>query len=549
MFPNIQTKSIAASLSVASAVLLSSPAFAERFEARSLVTAATLYPAGAMITRELSLSLPAGAHEIALADIPASYDGSELQIQVEGAVLGPVAYGEEEATEALLYRSEAELAAKSRLDALQDELAERQAEIDAILFEAEAAEDTLAYLGRLSDAEGADAAQMAATAQMIREQSLAARRVRLEAERRATAAREDLKELQDDIRQAQVALDRLVPSKENRLEISLPVTLAQPGEVHVTLSYMGREAYWAPVYTARLDTEAGTLDLTRSVYAMQNTGEPWLDVALSFATDNPNRKPAPYEVHEHVRRIYEPRPVEPVLRSMASEKADGYAEPVMESMPVAVQDDAVLDIAGLSQTYVAPDPVRLYSDENGRQFDLSSVTLSPEITVRAVPLYEETGYLMAAFTNETGEMLVPGEVRLIRDGVSFGNTMLDTLVNGDDTELAFGAVQGIQVKRTLLSRNEGDRGVISKSNEAGTEWRIEVTNRTARSWPIELVDRVSVSEQDDLKVDWSAEPMPDVEAREDKRGVLAWHFDLAAGAAQEIHLRESLRWPEGMELR
>ena len=65
---------------------------------------------------------------------------------------------------------------------------------------------------------------------------------------------------------------------------------------------------------------------------------------------------------------------------------------------------------------------------------------------------------------------------------------------------------------------------------------------------MEVIDRVSVSEQEDLKVDWSATPMPDVTNLDDKRGVMAWHFDLEAGKTQDITLKESLRWPEGMAL-
>ncbi|SFK11316.1 mucoidy inhibitor MuiA family protein [Celeribacter neptunius] len=549
MFPTFVSKSFF----FACSALVAVPAFAERFEAQSLVTAATLYPSGAMITREASVTLPAGAHEIAFADIPMVY-GAEalratLQTRVEGAALGPLSYAVEKPSDAQLYRSEAELAAKARLDALEAELRDRESSVAAIRLEALAAGDTLAYLGRLADAEGADAAAKAATAQMIREQSLAARLAKQDAERRAEVAEEALDSLQEDIRQAQIALDRLVPSREDRLAVTLPVTLTQPGEVHVTFTYMAAQAQWVPLYTARLDTQSEMLELTRSVLAIQNTGEPWFDVALSFATDDPNRNPEPQEVYEHVRRIYEPRPVEPLMRTMASEKAAGYAEPVFETAPVVLEDAATMQIAGLSQTYVAPNPVRLYSDEAGSVFELSSVTLAPEIAVRAVPLYEERGYLMASFTNDAGEMLVPGRVQLIRDGVSLGETALATVVNGDEAELAFGEVQGIQVTRTLLSRNEGDRGVISKSNETGDEWRIELSNLTEKSWPIEVVDRVSVSEQDDLKVDWSADPMPDVEGLDDKRGVLAWHFDLASGASREIRLSENLRWPEGQELR
>ncbi|WP_417263414.1 mucoidy inhibitor MuiA family protein [Celeribacter sp.] len=549
MFPNFTTRSILTLTCLAGSALIALPAYAERFEARSLVTEATLYPAGAMITRDATVSLPEGQHEIVFADIPTRHSYEEIarnmQIRVEGGELGPVAYGIEDISKALLIRSEAEKAASARVETLEGEIDDRRAQIAQIGFEAEAAKDTLAYLARLSD--GSDAEQSAATARMIREESLAARLAQQDAERRAKAAEEAMEDLEAEMAEATKALELLVPSDENRISITLPVTMEQAGDVEISFTYMSNEAAWQPRYTARLNTEDTSLSLTRSVVAMQDTGEPWTDVALTFATDDPTRRSVPYEVYPLIRRVYEPRPIEPLMRSMASDEMEGgYAEPVMES-PAMVQKMNT-NLSGLSQTYRYSTPATLYSGEDAVEFALATVDLSPEIFVRAVPLHEEVGYLMASFTNETGEMLVPGPVQLIRDGVSIGEAAFDTLVDGAEAELAFGPVDGITVERVLLTRNEGDRGVISKSNETETEWRIEVANLTARSWPIEVLDRVTVSEQEELKVEWSASPSPDVEGVEDKRGVLVWHFDLEAGDSQEISLSENLRWPEGKML-
>ncbi|WP_226551151.1 DUF4139 domain-containing protein [Celeribacter naphthalenivorans] len=549
MFPNFTTRSILTLTCLAGSALITLPAYAERFEARSLVTEATLYPAGAMITRDATVSLPEGQHEIVFADIPTRHSYEEIarnmQIRVEGGELGPVAYGLEDISKALLIRSEAEKAALARVEKLEGEIDDRRAQIAQIGFEAEAAKDTLAYLARLSD--GSDAEQSAATARMIREESLAARLAQQDAERRAKAAEEAMEDLETELAEATKALELLVPSDENRISITLPVTMEQAGDVEISFTYMSNEAAWQPRYAARLNTEDSTLSLTRSVVAMQDTGEPWTDVALTFATDDPTRRSFPSEVYPLIRRVYDPRPVEPLMRNMAdTAMVEGYAEPVMESPAMVQKMNTTL--SGLSQTYSYPTPATLYSGEDAVEFALSTADLSPEIFVRAVPLHEEVGYLMTRFTNETGEMLVPGPVQLIRDGVSIGEAAFDTLVDGAEAELSFGPMDGVTVKRVLLTENEGDRGVISKSNEMETEWRIEVANLTARSWPIEVVDRVSVSVQDALKVDWSASPEPDVEDMDDQRGVLAWHFDLEAGDSQEISLSENLRWPEGKML-
>jgi len=524
---------------------------ADSFSAQSDVTEVTLYPQSATVTREGQISLPAGQHEVTFTDIPASsVDGiiASLQSTVTGAALGPVTYARTATIgDAERYRTPEAKAAKAALDALEAQLRDETRKAAAVRLEVAAAEDTLAYLGRLSAGEATSVDTMAATADMIREHSLSARLAMADATARAEAADRDLEALKDNITRAKAALDRLAPSGGDRLSITLALDVAEAGDVTVDFSYSVDDAYWRPMYTARLNTETGTLDLTRAVQATQETGENWQNVMLRFATDNPARRSDPNEVYPWVRRIYEPQPVQELMRSADAGMA-GYAESVMAAPMAMDKQMATATLTGLSLTYSYPTPTTLYSDEGMSEFALSEVALSPEIMVRAVPLFEDTGYLMAHFTNDTGEMLVPGSVRLIRDGVSLGETRLDTVVDGAEVDLAFGVVDGIRVTRTVLAKNEGDRGVISKSNEMSSEVRISVENLTAKTWPIEVIDRVSVSEQEDLKVDWSATPMPDMTNLDDKRGVMAWHFDLDAGKTQDITLRESLRWPEGMAL-
>ncbi len=547
MFPIPRLRPLAASTLLLASV--SVPALAETFDAQSHVTEATLYPRGAMVTREVTVTVPEGAHEVVLSDIPPGSNPAgilrSLQVEVTGARLGSIAYGEAELREAELYRSEAAEAAKARLDALEETMRERKQEIEAIRLEGMAAEDTLAYLNRLTVGEGQDASQMAAIARMVRDESLAARQARQEAEQRAAEAERDLKELREDIAAARAEVKVLVPYEGPRLEMTVPVTVEAAGEVTLRVSYMSSDAYWEPRYTAELGTEDRSLSLTRAVYAVQQTAEYWDDVALSFATDNPNRKAAPEEVYEQVRRVFDPSS-EPKLRSSMA-MADAAA-PMIEEALMMEREEATVSLNGLSQTYRAPDLASLASGPEGREFALSTLDLSPDVFVRAVPLYEEVGYLMAGFTNDSGELLVPGEVRLIRDGVSLGSSYMEAMAEGAESELAFGPVEGLRVARILESRNEGDRGMISKRTEEATAWRIEVENLTRMSWPIEVLDRVSVTEQDDLKIDWTATPAPDEETVEDRRGVLAWRFDLDAGATQTIQISETLRWPEGQIL-
>lgn len=53
------------------ALMLPGTAFADQILATSHITAVTIYPIGAQITREVSFTAPAGPHELLITDLPA----------------------------------------------------------------------------------------------------------------------------------------------------------------------------------------------------------------------------------------------------------------------------------------------------------------------------------------------------------------------------------------------------------------------------------------------------------------------------------------------
>ena len=73
------------------ALCLSAPAHADSFTLRSTPDTVIVYPQGAKVTRNLSVALPAGTHDVILPDLPEEVLWqSSPQISVTGAVLGAV---------------------------------------------------------------------------------------------------------------------------------------------------------------------------------------------------------------------------------------------------------------------------------------------------------------------------------------------------------------------------------------------------------------------------------------------------------------------------
>lgn len=544
LHPRVSSAIVATLFAVTPAI-----AQAEVFTAQSVVTAATLYPNGAEVTRTAHLHMPAGRHELQLTDIP--YGNVQaltqsLRATLENAQLGPVSVRATAGPSLGAAASPQAQAAQVAVTAAKDRLAGLKARKSAAIDEVNAAQDSLDFLNRLKAPGDALPAEVAQTAVMIREQSSAARIAMAQAQAQADVMAEEIAEAKRAVEAATSDLDRIAATDQPRVTVTLHLDVRQDADVTAALIYPVDEAAWRPSYTARLDTVTGDMQIERGVKAGQATGEAWFDVDLMFSTERPDRRTAPSEVFPLIRRLFDPEEIRPMARTMA---ADSMEVQGMEAPYVKAEQAAAPRSYGLSLTYTMPTRQTLYSNgEEMTEFALSTVDVAPKITVRAVPLYETAGYLVADFNNESGEVLLPGDVRMYRDGAFIGETYLDTIAAGQQTELAFGAVDGIQVSRVVLTRNEGDRGVIRKSNDMQSAVRLSVENLTDRAWPIEVIDRVSVAEQDDLKIEWTSTQKPTGISADDKRGILTWVFDLDAAGAWSTEVTEMLTWPDGQQL-
>lgn len=529
-------------------------AFADLFEARSTVSEATIYVRGASVQREATLSLPAGTHQITFRDIPLNFgtlEADSLQTQVSSGVLGQVSVGSETLDERDYRASVSDLPEYAVYVEIEDKLAQAEQDVDLINLEITAADDALRFISGLVAPETATAAEVAEFSQMVRAQSLEARLAAQDARVRSRAAAEIVADLKLDLDAAEAALTKIVPMDNDRLRITFDLTLEAPTDVDVSFKYLTESASWAPTYQATLDTVENTLQLERTLAVLQGTGESWVDVDLSVSTDMPFQSVAPSEVYEYIRRLIDPVQTRSVQKmEMAADVNMSLAEPMMEVRSGAVAETASVRSYGLSHSYDYPRPVTLLSsNEAHTELALDAISLVPDLTLRAVPLYNDAGYLIGDVTNDSGEALLQGPVKLFRDGAYIGSHHLSSVVDGAEFTMPFGRVDGVKVSRVVLDRNEGDRGFISKSNETSSSVRIDVENLTNRAWPVEVLDRVSVSEQDDLEIRWTARPMPTEQGVDDRRGVLSWRFDLGAGASKSIELDENLRWPEGQILR
>jgi uncharacterized protein (TIGR02231 family) len=527
------------------------PAWADTLAATSRITAVTVYPDGAKLTREVTFTAPsAGSHELLVTDLPADTDAGTIRLATsEGLQAGAFNLRADRLPPREEPLTEDQKGAKAEVEAAQAAADQAQLALEAIAAKVEAAEAQVRFLSSFSGAlpDGATPETIKAMAGMIGTETLAARQAALAAKAELPPAQKAVTEAQEALAKAQGAYDALPSSDMDYTALSVAVTAAAAGEQTVTITQYVGNASWQPVYDLNLTRKDGDkLVVNRSVLVTQYTGEDWDGVALTLSSSRPSEQSAPSQLWPELRSIGPEVEAEDLARKMGA--GDVMYESAPAAEPVAAPITAGMAYEGDTVVYSYPEPVTVATGAENLRLALDSLDFVPVVEAVAVPRLDKTAFVMATFTNASEEPLLPGQAMLFREGVLVGSTWLDVIAPGVEMDLGFGAIETITVEREMPKRAGGETGVFVSANQQTESAVITVENTGAEAWPVRILDQVPYSEQDDLEVEVTASPQPTETDVEGQRGVLAWEFDLTAGGKQTITLEHRLTWPEGMVL-
>lgn len=510
--------------------------------------AVTAYAQGAIVTRTATFDLPAGQHDLRITDLDPALDPGAIDIALSGATLSARSWDRDGAGPYRAPRTPEWVAARTALDTAREALAQRDDAIAVTLAKAQAAQDQIAFLNgiTLPDDTGTDVDSLRAIGQLIASDGTAARAAIRTAEAEARALQAGREDLVFAVEAAGAALEAVTPPNTNPASLTLSVDATQPGPASLTLRYPTGQASWAPVYALHLEGQ-DRLRIERGVTVYQFSAEDWVGVDLTLSTLSPFAGSEPGTLWPLLRRIEKEQDAE-TLRTLM--RSSGAVADMVAPAPVMVEEAvAVADLSGIGVSYALPGKVTVRTGEDVVRIALDTVTLDAELSARAIPARDQTAFRRVAFDNTSAEILLAGEAVLYVDAQLVGSTRLETLPPNATADVFFGPIEGLRLTRTLLDRNEGDRGIITRSNEETEAVRMEIENLTDRAWNVTVQDAVPFSEQEDLVIDWTATPAPDVEGVEDRRGILEWQMTLPAGQTRTIALDTTLRWPDGMILR
>jgi uncharacterized protein (TIGR02231 family) len=529
------------------AALAVTPAGAADLDVTSAVDAVTVYPDGASVTRVIALDLPAGDNTLVAKDFPLTLDPTSLRIEGQGGAKLTIGAIDTRPPRPVPPANLSEI--DKRIEALKDERANWQGAIAAAearrKFAERFAEASPAGLGEKGEARPLSEWRTAFTA--VSEEVAAADTAIRDAQRKQREIDREIARLESD-RSAK-------PPAKLEVRVDLAAQAATKATLRVT--YTVRNARWAPLYDARLDTGAkdrkSALELVRRAEIVQNTGEDWTNVALGVSTVRTARGGNAPELKSLI--VQYPQPPRPVAAGSVSDRVGegsmpqrllAAPPPQSEKRERAEEQEAAVEANGFQVTFKIPGRVSIGAADGAKSLRISTASIAPDLLVRSVPVIDPTAFLEASFKQAEDAPLLPGRVSIYRDGAFVGRGQMMAAGKDETVRLGFGADDKIKIERTVLKRNEGSAGLIVTTSKTD-ERSFKTSVRNGHDFPIRIAieDQLPVSENEEIVVEMLPSSTPPTTTNlRDKRGVLEWAFEAKAGEVKDIGFAWRVKWPK-----
>jgi uncharacterized protein (TIGR02231 family) len=538
---------------------MSCPAMAAEVAVPSKIDAVTVFPTGAEVTRLIKVKLEAGEQTLLIGDVTS--EALPSSIRVEASASGRLEIGSVDTRRISLSSSDPTIAlsARKKIEDQIEALNDSRAAQDGVI---QAAEMQRTYLENLTKLPQTPTATSPSTTGQEDWRGLFGVIGSSMADISKTVAAAQLKQREIDRQLAdlQKQLETAGSNAQERTEVRIYVSAAEPVEAALTLRYQTSSASWSPFYDARLATgdkgSAPALALTRRASISQTTGEDWDGVTLALSTTRPGATTAAPELKTLAVDFsggLSPsmqQGVQIIGKQLIQSQNDDLEENryVQKRVQGGVERPAVASTTTFQVVYGIPGRAVIKSNGEAKRLQIVSEDIAPTLTVQTAPRIDHTAYLYAHMTLPANSSpLLQGQVSLFRDGVFVGNGQLPQLSPGESHDLGFGADERVKVKRAVIENKKGETGTFTTSSVEERRYAITVRNLHNRVIQVQVIDRVPVPLHQDIVVDFKVfqGPQPTENDLNDRRGVLMWQVTAEPGEEKQIGFGYKLTAPAG----
>ena len=551
---------------IALAIFSATPLTAAELAGSSAISAVTVFPRGAEVTRNAQLKIMQGEHVLVFSDLPAQAIAGS--IRVEGRSTGRLEIGSVDTRKVNIPRLDPIVGDSKRrriealIEGLQDERAVVTAEIQAAEAQKKFVEALIALPTRPKAAPSTSTEKGEEWVDIF---GLIGTRL-AEAEKARLAASIKARDLDRRIADLQRGLTELAPVEDARTEVRVNVAAAAALEANLIIRYQVPAAAWRSLYDARLTTggrnTAPSLLIVRRAAIEQRTGEDWREAAVTLSTTRPSGGAAApdlaaitvdFETESNRPMAMAPSAAPaPVARSrsVSADRASKAEEAEQQSAREVVVEEqrASVENSAFQALFALPGKVTIPANGEVKRVQIDDAKVEPTLVVRAVPRRQTQAYLYAKIEMPKTTTYLPGAVALFRDGTYAGTGQLPLLAAGQEHEIGFGADDAVRVRYATIEEKRGETGLISSSQTDTRSFRITVKNMHERSIAVSVLDHVPTSKQQDIKVEMTGKTPPTKRDVDEKRGVLAWEATLQPDEERQIEFGYRVSWPAGKRI-
>ncbi len=375
-----------------------------------------------------------------------------------------------------------------------------------------------------------------------------------------------VRELDQKLRQLMRQLDKLRrelktvqsarPRQRYRAEVEIEVLEA--GNFHLSVAYVVRQAGWQPLYDIRLLSDAAgqnSIELNYLAQIKQNSGQDWVDVALSVSTARPALNQRLPELHPWY--VDEKRPL---LRrqptAVRSAKKMAMAAPMVADaelssfeaapeMAVAEVVTAEVQSNGATVTFAVAGTVTIPSDGSPHKNSLMQHKLEPKLDYLAVPKHTDAVYRRATITNGSDSPFLMGQANLFVGDEFIGRTKIKFTPTGGELELLLGVEDRVTVEREMVKRDV-DKRFLRDARQLRYGYKIVMKNLMQTAVSVELHDHIPTSRHEQIKIKLD-KVSPDPAERSDLN-LLEWQVRLEVGGETAVFYEYTVEHPRTMDV-
>ncbi len=524
----------------------------EKTEVESSVSAVTVYPGRAMVTRTARVSLGKGNQLLVFPDLSADIEAESIQVSGKGnAVLGDCSFETEYFSED---SSERRTSLLKQQESLSDSMAEEQLIIEACNRDSVFLEKVSTFVttpvkaGTSSPVQPvSDPGSWESMLQFYQQKHADA------AERKLTAERK-IRELTRELETVESRLAALGGSgSRTRNVIKVNLLAEAEGEVEVDLSYLLYGPNWVPVYNLRGGSGDEEILLEYDALVSQSSGEDWQGVELKLSTAKVNvsglvPELSPWRISTSSPRISHYRVKK--SRSMDDDEMYNAAEPAAPMMMDASfeeirTEEAAVESGGASVVFSVPGGSSIGGDGDDNRVVIMRRKLPATFRYTTVPKLAEYAYLTADMTNDSDFPLLPGRMNIFFDGSFVSSSQMPLVMPGEETAISLGVDEGVQVEYRFLKRFRRNEGMLDKRTSEQFDYQIKISNKKKQQVSLKVYDQFPISQEKEVSV----KPLSPVikqnssELSINDESRVEWVFTLEPGGVREIPFSFAVEYP------